>query len=252
MEFQKLRQLGLTDGEIKIYDALLELGETTRTELAKKSGISPSKIYDVANRMMEKGIVSAVKKEGVLHFSVCSPERLKDFIEQKKEDLENEEKLVDSLLPQLMMRYSETKGELDVEVFYGWDGMKTAYLDIVRTLSKKDTNYIFGASMGKDPERADIFFDWYAKHIMKNGHKLKIIYNENVRPNKRRTSRYIKSDFHEVKFLHTDTFTELCLYKDTVLIIMLFRKPIVIRVRCKEAADSFMQFFETMWKLAKP
>ena len=73
MNIQDLSKIGLTEGEIKIYDALLELGETTRTRLAKKSGISPSKIYDVINRLVEKGIVSVVKKQGVLHFSAASP-----------------------------------------------------------------------------------------------------------------------------------------------------------------------------------
>ena len=64
MDLTDLKRIGLTEGEIKIYNALLELGETTRTELAKKSGISPSKIYDVANRLLEKGIISSVKKNG--------------------------------------------------------------------------------------------------------------------------------------------------------------------------------------------
>ncbi|MHA2069961.1 MAG: helix-turn-helix domain-containing protein, partial [Candidatus Thorarchaeota archaeon] len=73
MEIQDLRNIGLTDGEIRIYEALLELGETTRTQLAKKSGVSPSKIYDVTNRLIEKGIVSAVKKDGILHFSAANP-----------------------------------------------------------------------------------------------------------------------------------------------------------------------------------
>ena len=64
MDIRDLTKIGLTEGETKVYAALLDLGETTRTELAKKSGISPSKIYDVVNRLMEKGIVSSVKKQG--------------------------------------------------------------------------------------------------------------------------------------------------------------------------------------------
>ncbi|MBU1854934.1 MAG: helix-turn-helix domain-containing protein, partial [Nanoarchaeota archaeon] len=51
-ELTELTKLGLTKGEIRIYEALLELGETTRTKLAKKSGVSPSKIYDVTNRLL--------------------------------------------------------------------------------------------------------------------------------------------------------------------------------------------------------
>ena len=81
MEVEDLKKIGLTDGEIRVYNALLELGETTRTTLAKKSGISPSKIYDVANRLLEKGIISSVKKQGVIHFSAADPERIKEFLE---------------------------------------------------------------------------------------------------------------------------------------------------------------------------
>lgn len=62
----------------------------------------------------------------------------------------------------------------------------------------------------------------------------------------------LSSPRHEVKFLYQDTFTEINLYKDTVLFIMLMKRPIVIRVRSKEAADSSRKFFDTMRQLAKP
>ena len=71
MELTELKTIGLTEGEIKLYNALLELGESTRTELSKKSGISPSKIYDVANRLLEKGIIEI----GLPHFNLLDHHR---------------------------------------------------------------------------------------------------------------------------------------------------------------------------------
>ena len=106
MNIRDLTKIGLTEGEIKVYGALLELGETTRTELAKKSGISPSKIYDIVNRLMEKGIVSSVKKEGVLHFSAANPDRLRDFLQKKEEDILAERAIVGQLLPSLLAQYT--------------------------------------------------------------------------------------------------------------------------------------------------
>ena len=123
MELADLKKIGLTEGEIKIYEALLELGETTRTKLAKKSGISPSKIYDVANRLIEKGIISSVKKNGILHFSAANPERIKDFLEQKEVEIQKEKQLVDDILPSLLLKYNKTDEEVDVDVYYGWDGL---------------------------------------------------------------------------------------------------------------------------------
>jgi len=251
MNIRDLTKIGLTEGEIKVYGALLELGETTRTELAKKSGISPSKIYDIVNRLMEKGVVSSVRKDGVLHFSAANPERLKDFLQKKEKDIRAERAIVDQLLPSLLAQYAETKEKTDVEVFYGWEGMRTVYSDIAKSLKKGDQNYVFGASLGLDPKQADIHFSRYNREVEKKGYSINIIFNENMRNYKDRIPYYATHKQHKVRFLHQDTFTEFNFYKDTVLFVMLLKKPIVIRVRSKEAADSFRKFFATMWKQAK-
>ena len=65
MELSELRKIGLTEGEIRVYEALLNLGECTKTSLVKEAGIAPSNIYDITNRLIEKGIVSKVIKNGV-------------------------------------------------------------------------------------------------------------------------------------------------------------------------------------------
>jgi HTH-type transcriptional regulator, sugar sensing transcriptional regulator len=251
MQLNKLRNIGLTDGEVRVYDALLSLGETTRTKLAKKSGVSPSKIYDVTNRLIEKGIISSIKKHGVLHFIPANPKRLHDFVEKKQADIQSEIKLVDSLIPNLLMKYNKTNEETDVEVFYGWEGMKTVYTDISNTLTKEDINYVFGASMGKDWKQADLFFSQYYAKVRKAGYSIHIIFNEDVRGHTARTTEYSKTP-HKTRYLFSETFTELSVYKDTVLIVMLLKKPVVIRVKNKEAAESFKEFFKSMWKRAKP
>jgi len=250
MELADLRKIGLTKGEIAIYSALLDLGESTRTKLTKKSGISPSKIYDVANRLLEKGIISTVKKNGIIHFSAADPEKLKEFIEQKEKDIETEKTLVDNILPMLISKYQKTEEESDIEVFYGWEGMKTAFNDVVKSLGKGDENCILGASLGKNPKQADIFFSQYYNLVDKKGYKQRIIFNSNVKENKERISHFYKFP-HEIRFIDQETYTEISLYKDKVLVILLLSKPIVIRIKNKEAANSFKQFFESIWKISK-
>jgi len=250
MNHINLKQIGLTEGEIKVYDALLSVGECSKAKLAKESEVSPSKIYDVCNRLARKGLISIVKKHGVLHFKAANPERLYDFLNIKEQELKKEKSVIDSLLPSLLQKYSEFKEDTDVEVFYGWQGMVTCYDDIINTCRKGDTNYIFGASMGKDFKRADQFFNQYMKKANKKGFSIRIIFNENVRGHQERTNFYHNKP-HDARFMLQDTFLEINTYKDTVLLVMLFKKPIVIRVRGKEAADSFRKFFATMWTQAK-
>lgn len=251
MDVRDLRKIGLTQGEVKVYDSLLELGETTRTNLAKKSGISPSKIYDVINRLTEKGLVSSVRKNGSLHFSAASPERLCTFLEQKEQDIRKEREIIDSLMPALLSKYQKTDEEVDVEVFYGWEGLKTVFISLENSMGKGDESLVFGASIGKHPEQADIFFSKHQQRVNTRGYKVRIIFNEDMRSRKDRYSYYVNHSLHKIRFLHQETFTELYIYKDSVLFLMLMKKPIAIRVKNDEAVDSMKKFFETIWKQAK-
>jgi len=200
---------------------------------------------------LEKGIISVVKKNNVLHFSAATPDRLNDFIEAKEKEIEEEKDLVQDMLPMLMKKYEKTIEQSDVEVFYGWEGMKTVFGDVSKSLKKGDTNYIFGASMGQDPERTDRFFRTYYRHTQKKGFGIRIIFNEDVRKKKPEFFNMYKEKPHEARYLKQVTFTEFNLYKDTVLIVMLLKQPIVTRIRNKEAAESCKKFFDTMWALAK-
>ena len=63
MDTSTLREAGLTEGEIKVYLALLELGSSTTGPIVDKSGISRSIIYQILEKLMEKGLVSFITKE---------------------------------------------------------------------------------------------------------------------------------------------------------------------------------------------
>ena len=252
MDILDLKRIGLTEGEIRIYEALLELGETTRTKLAKRSGISPSKIYDVANRLLEKGIISSVKKDGVIHFSAADPERIKDFIQKKEDDLINQKKVVDAILPTLLLKYKKTEEYTDIEVFYGWEGMKTAFDDIAKTLKPGEESCVFGASFGQDPKQANIFFPKYYKKVDKAGYKIRVIFNTNVKnTSKEQVDYFVRSKIHEIRYLYKETFAEINLYRNNVLFVMLLKKPIVIRVKNKDVADAYRTFFNSLWEIAK-
>jgi HTH-type transcriptional regulator, sugar sensing transcriptional regulator len=250
MHLQKLKQIGLTEGEIKVYQALLNLGECTKTKLAKESNISPSNIYDVTNRLLEKGIISKVEKNGIAHFSPANPKHILDFLDTKKQEIKKEEDIVNSILPNLMQKFSKTKEKVNIEVFQGWNGLKTIFEDLLEECKKGDKNYIFGASKGEKEQQADIFFLKYSKAREKKGIQTKIIFNEELKQTKR-IKFFLKSKKYQVKFLQQSTPTEIMLYKEKSCIIILSKEPLVIRISGKEVTDSFKQYFEILWKNAK-
>ena len=252
MELQNLREIGLTEGEIRVYEALLALGECTKTALAKKSGISPSNIYDVTNRLIEKGIISKVEKNGIAHFSPADPKHLLDFLEQKEKDIEKEKDIVSQILPSLLAEFQKVKETVNVEVFQGWNGMKTVFEDLINESEKGDQNYVFGASKGEPEKQADRFFVKYSKLREKKGIITNIIFNEELRKRKERIDFFLKSRNYNIKFLQQSTPAEIMMYKNKSCIIILTKEPLVIRITSKEVTDSFRQYFNIMWNTATP
>lgn len=249
MDLRPLKRIGLTEGEIKVYSALLELGECTKTKLAKYSKIAPSNIYDVTDRLLNKGLISKVEKNGVAHFSPANPKRIIDFLNTKEKEIEKEKEYAKDILPTLLLKFQETRKPLNVEVYNDWKGLKTVFKDLLDECKKGDKNYVFGASKGFSEKKADIFFLKYSKQRAQKGIFTKIIFNKELK-SKRRIEFFKKSKYYNIKFLDQATPTEIMLYKDKTCIIILTKEPLVIRVTSKEVNKSFKQYFDTMWKAA--
>ena len=65
MELELLKEIGLTDSEIKVYIALLELGSSSKGPIVDKSHVASSKIYELLEKLMQKGLVTQVLKSNV-------------------------------------------------------------------------------------------------------------------------------------------------------------------------------------------
>lgn len=67
---QNLTSLDLTDGEARVYIALLKLGSSKVGPLVRESRVSYSKIYDVLERLALKELVSYKIIEKINTFNV--------------------------------------------------------------------------------------------------------------------------------------------------------------------------------------
>ena len=57
-----LRNIGLSEGEITIYSALLDLGKAPVNKIHEKVGIERRNIYDILNKLIERGLVSYINE----------------------------------------------------------------------------------------------------------------------------------------------------------------------------------------------
>lgn len=91
---EALEKIGLTAGEIQVYETLIDLGLSRTGKITQKAGIASSKVYEVLQRLMKKGLANYVVKNGVRYYDATPPERLIDFLEERREELEDAQKAI--------------------------------------------------------------------------------------------------------------------------------------------------------------
>ena len=89
MEIEALRKAGLTEGESRVYLALLKLGPTTTGPLIGLSDVTKSFIYRILDKLIKKGLVSYVIKEKTKYFQAAPPTTLLDYMNKRKRDIYN-------------------------------------------------------------------------------------------------------------------------------------------------------------------
>ena len=117
------------------------------------------------------------------------------------------------------------------------------------TLKKGDINYVFGASKGEDEERVRLFFNRHISFLAQKGIKQKIIFNEEAKRNIQEYFQHKK--LFQVRSMKNTTPSEINIWADNVMVVILRKNPTVILIKDKKVADSFRQYFENMWKIAK-
>ena len=250
METEKiLENIGLTKNEIKIYLALLKLGQITSWSIIKETGVHTSKVYDGLQRLLDKGLVSYVIISNTKHFNATDPSRLLDFLDDKKRNIETQEKEIRKIIPSLKAESASSQEETKAEIFKGWKGMETVYKMLRETLKKGDINYVMGASKGEDLEQVRTFFNKHLKGLAEKRIKQKIIYNEVARGNIEEQGKHPK--LFEIRYMKNTTPAEVNIWADKVMTIILTKNPTAILITDKKVADYYRSYFEILWKSAK-
>lgn len=161
MEIKLLEKIGLTEGESKVYLALLELGQSSITNIITKSRVSTSKSYDILNRLEDKGLVSHVIMKGVKYFKAADPQRIIEILEEEKEKIENTKLQINKIIPELIAKQRLKEAEEEAEIFVGMKGLASVFNEETEWMKKtKKPSYVIGLTKGgKAGKQVDKFFE---------------------------------------------------------------------------------------------
>ena len=243
MDTKILKEIGLTDTEIKIYLALLSLGATSAGKIVEDTGIYRKNLYDALNKLIEKGLVSYVIEDKIRVFQAKNPENLEKYLDEKKAKIEEQKQEIKNTISEMNSLFSEAPAEIESEIYRGTEGIKT--------ILKECLNYkevLFIGATGDVQDRLPYFWPQYNKKREKLQCKWKLLL---VHEAKRKP--ITKSKYYEYRILPKilSGLNVIYIYGDYVANVLWLEKPIAFVIKHKALANNYRKYFDFLWKTIK-
>ena len=239
---EELLDFGLTENEIKIYLALIKLDSANPMEIAEKTGLSRPYVYDVLERLLEKQMISTIRKNNKKHYSAVDPKRLVELARQRMSSIEK-------IIPELEKLRSTSKDSIKVELHRGKYVYKILLNDILANLKSGDEVLIYGIddeTLINLDKYTPIYLHQYLTRISELNIKERLIGKKGslILPEAKTT----KYRFLPKKIIGSIAFEG---YRDKVAIFLWGDPDYLILIENKQVADSYRNQFEMLWKQAK-
>lgn len=237
MQKESLTSLGLTDGEAKVYLALLKSGSSTVGPIVKEAKVAYSNIYEILDRLLQKGLVSFIIKEKTRYYQAAPPSQLSEYLEKKESRLEQEKSALKKLIPELEKLQLATQQQ-QAEIFLGFKGIKTAYERMAQQKGDKEWLFFYFSQKDYNQEADEFFTRSYS--LFKNLN-LKGISSPDYK-----NSEFIKKTRLKIKYVSFPIPGNIDIHQDKLLITS-WQQPLAILITSKDIAEKFRQYFYSIW-----
>lgn len=246
---QNLQKLGLSDKQIKVYLACLQLGVDTVVNIAKFSAQKRPTVYLVLDDLENMGLVSRTHKGKKTFIKAEDPKRLLIDINLKQE-------IAETTLPSLQAIYNIDPEKPNIKIGDGMQGVANTYNGIFTYLTThpKEELLIFG-SLKDAKERfeaqvIDTFYRSMAKsqnivrEIGNDDHETRKYYRGSVKLNPKHEIRLIRN---EGSFVQTDNM----IYGNTLVIFSVKEQIFATTIESANIAETYKTLFNMAWRSGK-
>ncbi len=239
MDLQNLKELNLTKGEIKVYEAVLELGISTLNKIQEKTGIERRNIYDILNKLIEKGLISYTTEKGKKTYQLTSPNKLLEEIEKKEKSL----KELKNQIPNLTEIFNTNKPEIKAEVYRGNESIKTL---LHESLNYKEQYWIGGNA---EIENTNLKI-WFTHWMNQRAEKKIWMYDLGDHGKELEEFKSNKKIFYEKQELPKGFNSPLVIFifGNKVAQILWGKQSFAFVLESEEIKESFMKYFNHFWK----
>lgn len=239
-----LVNLGLRDQEAKIYLACLKLGQSTVSDIAEEAGIQRTFVYDILEKMHERGFVSFIEIHGKKHYSAIS-------LEQFRKIQLNKFKRFEAIIPELKTLEKTTGDRPKVRFYEGIEGIKMALYDPLETLAAGEVITAYANAEGFYQDEREFVAKYMKERVKKK------IYSKTIAVDTVETRKYAAKDTEQLremvlvpakKFPFTN---EIDIYGNKVAIMSVQKEYLAVIIESESVAKTQRSIFELAWLGAK-
>jgi len=254
MDSKILHEAGLTEGESRVYLALLKSGASKTGIISEKAGVSSSKIYSILARLEEKGLASHAIKGGTRHYRALGPRRLIDYLEERKAQIDEKKRIVEAMLPELEGQM-KNQPSTEATIYKGFKAVTNFFRSLLDELKKDDSYCVIGAGYGdesiSDSKATAMFRRFFHKYHQLRALKkirLKMLANYNLKGKLEETTKA----YSEIRYMPQGLITnmEIVFYRDKTFIVLFANEPMGFLIESGEVSRSFEAYFSAFWKSA--
>ncbi|MBR9692932.1 hypothetical protein GOV07_03285 [Candidatus Woesearchaeota archaeon] len=237
MDTAILREIGLTQSEIKVYLALLKLTTSTAGSIVDGAGLQNAAVHRILHALTEKGLITYSYEGKVKEYQAMSPERLLAMVDDRRAKLAK-------LIPQLeASRDAEREQPVSI-TFRGLRGIRELWNLLIEQPKQELLSY--GAPGRAHTLLGDSF--WKSHHLKRTERKIasRHIFNRSLkwRGEEMKSLPSVQVRYTEKEF---EGLTETAICGDKVGIIIYLEKPVGFLINEALVASTYKKFFEQLW-----
>ncbi len=248
MDLKNLKELGLSEGQINVYSAVLELGISSLNKIQEKTGIERRNIYDILNKLIEKGLISYTIEKGKRTYQCTHPNKILEEIKTKQALLEELEKEI----PKIKNLFELSRPDIRAEIYRGNESIKSLFNEI---LEYKKSFWLGGNSFEEYKAVPKSLQIWFQHWMKKRAEKKHMMYDlvdygtwlKGLEPNK--TKKH-KKMYYKYCQLPKDLRSPMVviIFGNKVAQILWGEQSFAFVLESEKIKESFMKYFNHFWK----
>lgn len=127
-----LQNLGLQENEIKVYLALLSVGNAPASVIGSRVNIPRSTSKYTCLQLAKKGLVIKTVKNNTFLFTAKDPESLYTLLERQRKEIDNKEKDLSLIFSELKKIYNPHSVLPKVTFYEGPENIKKMFADVLK------------------------------------------------------------------------------------------------------------------------